>query len=152
MHSDQRYPPRFRRWGGILLAVAVALVAAGMGTGHGSVLAVGLLLAPFGLHLLTGGPEPRRRVVRILPNDVTDPDDPAERSGERSDEHSAEHGEWVPPPMSPRNGPTRLEAGTGPEAAPACPSWPRDGRRAVHEPSPRLGRVPVPHPPAGVGR
>src|SRR5687767_2341596 len=72
MHSRGRYPPRVRRFAGLLLAAAVSLLVAGMGPGHGLVLAVGLVLAPFGLHLLTGGPAPQREVVTILPNYATD--------------------------------------------------------------------------------
>lgn len=47
MHSRGRYPPRVRRFAGLLLAAAVSLLVAGMGMGHGSVLAIGLVLAPF---------------------------------------------------------------------------------------------------------
>ncbi|GAA1042659.1 hypothetical protein GCM10009557_69170 [Virgisporangium ochraceum] len=100
MHRNERYPPRVRRCGAVLFAVAVSLIVAGMGLGHGPVLAVGLVLAPFGLHLVTGGPEPRRRTVRILPNHAA----PSTMDG---------HREWVLPPMPPRPATDTLEAGTG---------------------------------------
>jgi hypothetical protein len=71
MHSYGRYPSRVRRFAGLLLTVAASLIVVGMGTGHGLVLAVGLVLAPFGLHLFTGGPAAPRQEVTILPNNAT---------------------------------------------------------------------------------
>ncbi len=64
---------RARRFGGLLLAAAITLIATGMGTGQGLVLAVGLLFAPFGLHLFADHPAPPDRVHTIVPNHATHP-------------------------------------------------------------------------------
>jgi hypothetical protein len=66
MHS---YRPRRTNHhaGWLLFTVAVLAIAAGMGTGHGLVLVAGLVLAPFGLHLISGDPAPTRRVRTVRP-------------------------------------------------------------------------------------
>lgn len=51
--------------GWLLLAAAVFAVAAGMGTGHGLVLAAGLMLAPIGQHLISAQPVQTHRLRRI---------------------------------------------------------------------------------------
>jgi hypothetical protein len=54
-----------RRSGWLLLAVAVSAMAAGMATGHGLVLAAGLVLAPAGLYLISA---PSRADAPGVPN------------------------------------------------------------------------------------
>src|SRR4051794_12414850 len=67
-----RRSARVRRSGRLLFVVAVSLMAGGVATGHGLVLAAGLALAPFGLNLISGRRVPRREVPTIHPTHVVD--------------------------------------------------------------------------------
>jgi len=80
----RRRPAWVRRSGWLLFVVAVSLMAVGVATGHGLVLAAGLALAPFGLNLISTSPAPARKIPTIRPNHVIDAGRPTPlRSGMR---------------------------------------------------------------------
>jgi hypothetical protein len=103
---------RARRFGGLLLAAAITLIATGMGTGQGLVLAVGLLFAPFGLHLFADDPAPPDQVHTIIPNHATHPGSPHRRASRlQARRHPRRPGR--PRPRG-RSGAGRIRRGLGP--------------------------------------
>ena len=81
-----RRPARANRSGWLLFAAAVSAIAAGMATGHGLLLAAGLVLAPVGMHLISTPSQADSRRVQDRSRTATGTAyrrDPSHRAGGR---------------------------------------------------------------------